>query len=186
LTAKQEAPSSLSIDNSTNPEQRLEASDIQLKSTGKGPRPLQEGDWVEILDPHVAELFFDGKAKIVQLLKGIVDKQGSPAIEPKSSDSPREKARYAYQLSIGVREETRAVLFGATPDQTRRREYEKTVPTEKLKRIETPLEEPKIKKRLPEPKKVTTSRENGNGSKFHNPTEIKNDRPRRKRNADLE
>jgi hypothetical protein len=142
--------------------------------------PLEKGEWVIIEDPYVSQLFYEKKAKIVQLIKGIVDTEGTPVIEPKLDASAREKARYAHQLSIGIREEIRAILFGLTSDQTRRREYGKSVDIKKLTRTETPAVEPRIKKPAPASKQKPVYGEHGDGSQFLNPKEIKSE-PRRRR-----
>lgn len=107
---------------------------------------IQEGDWVEIREKGIAQFFYQGKAKVVLLLKGIVDQQGNPVIIPGPKAPVREKTSYEVQLSRGVREQTRAVLFGLTSDQTRRAEYQKPVPLELLKKTEEPTKDLHIKK----------------------------------------
>jgi len=142
----------------TNPDQLLRSPELILqKENTPEPRKtepatpsqterIQEGDWVKILDKHIASVFFNGKARVVLLLTGIVDLKGNPVIKPAPTASPKEKMKYDLQIAQGVREQTRAVLFGLTADQSQKREYEKTISVDQLKKTEGPKQEPQIKK----------------------------------------
>jgi hypothetical protein len=184
-----EQQNDLSFENLTTEAKTLLAPIAEKSET----KPIETGDIVKITKGAALKVFVGDLASVSMILEPYkaerIDKRDIPIVPPDKNAHPREREEYLRKTREATRVLINVYLTGNTVEgATLRKEVKTEIGNLRKMPSGTVLPEreqtPQVEKK--EKKKATRVSPGpyGNGGKFHNPTEIKNDRPRRKRNAD--